>query len=82
MSRMERNLYYIVFPEENVFVASCLDVEVTTDGATEQAAVDNLREALEIYFDSAVIGTGRQISLTPHRHPTKPAMATHARNER
>ncbi len=65
MSRMERDLYYVVFPEENVFVARCLDVEVTTDGTTEQAAVDNLREALEIYFDSAVIGTDRQISLTP-----------------
>ncbi len=65
MSRMERDLYYVVFPEENVFVARCLDVEVTTDGATEQAAVDNLREALELYFDSAEVGSGGQISLTP-----------------
>lgn len=47
-----------------MFVARCLDVEVTSDGATAQAAVDNLREALEVYFDSAVVGNGGQISLT------------------
>ena len=33
------------------FVARCLDVEVISDGATEQEAVANLYDALELYFE-------------------------------
>lgn len=51
MESSERKLSYVVFQEEDAFVARCLDVEVTSDGATEQAAVANLREALDLYFD-------------------------------
>lgn len=51
MAIMERKLNYVIFPEEGVFVARCLDVEVASDGATEEEAVANLREALELYFE-------------------------------
>lgn len=51
MPTMERNLNYVVFPEDGVFVARCLDIEVASDGATEQEAVANLQEALELYFE-------------------------------
>lgn len=51
MAFMERKLNYVVFPEEGGFVARCLDVEVASDGPTEQEAVANLKEALELYFE-------------------------------
>lgn len=47
---MERKLNYTVFFEDDAFVARCLDVEVTSDRSTEQDAVINLKEALELYF--------------------------------
>ena len=34
-------------------VARCLDVEVTSQGETVEEALDNLREALELYFEDA-----------------------------
>ena len=49
---MVRKLDYEVFPDDGVFVARCLDVEVASDGATEQTAVANLQEALALYFES------------------------------
>ena len=38
-----------------IYVARCLAVEVTSHGDTQKLALDNLREALELYFaDSPV----------------------------
>jgi len=42
---------YEVYPEGELFVARCLDIAVASDGATEVEALDNLREALELYFE-------------------------------
>jgi predicted RNase H-like HicB family nuclease len=33
------------------YVARCLEVEVTSQGSTVDEAIDNLREALELYFE-------------------------------
>ena len=33
------------------YVARCLEVEVTSQGATVEEALVNLREALELYFE-------------------------------
>ena len=35
------------------YVARCLDVEVASQGETAEEALDNLREALELYFEDA-----------------------------
>lgn len=35
------------------YVARCLDVEVTSQGETVEEALENLREALELYFEDA-----------------------------
>ena len=51
---MEQNLKYTVFEEDGAFVARCLDVEVASEGDTKEGAIDNLREALELYFDDHV----------------------------
>lgn len=34
-------------------MARCLDVEVTSQGKTVEEALENLREALELYFEDA-----------------------------
>jgi len=41
----------VVFRDAGGFVAQCLNVDVASEGDTEQEALDNLREALELYFD-------------------------------
>jgi predicted RNase H-like HicB family nuclease len=35
------------------YVARCLEVEVASQGDTVEAALTNLREALELYFEDA-----------------------------
>ena len=32
------------------FVAQCLEIDISSQGKSEDKAVDNLREALELYF--------------------------------
>lgn len=38
--------------EEKWFVAQCLEVDVASQGKSEDEAIDNLREALELYFEA------------------------------
>ncbi|MGE5470417.1 MAG: type II toxin-antitoxin system HicB family antitoxin [Bacteroidota bacterium] len=42
---------YEVYPEDGLFIARCLDLDVVSDGATETEALDNLRLAVELYFE-------------------------------
>lgn len=42
---------YEVYPEDGIFVARCLDIDVASDGDTEEEALENLREAIELYFE-------------------------------
>jgi predicted RNase H-like HicB family nuclease len=37
--------------EGDLFVARCLEVEVTSQGDSSEGAVENLKEALELYFE-------------------------------
>jgi len=46
-----RALRYVVWPEDGAFVARCLEVEVASEGDSEEEAVAALREALELYFE-------------------------------
>ncbi|GAC1581708.1 MAG: hypothetical protein NVS3B20_12430 [Polyangiales bacterium] len=41
-----------VVQEGNLFIAQCLEVDVASQGATEEEALANLGEALALYFDS------------------------------
>ena len=34
------------------FVAQCLEIDISSQGKSEDEAVDNLRAALELYFES------------------------------
>lgn len=40
-----------VVPEDDGFVAHCLEVDVASQGGTVEEALANLKEALELYFD-------------------------------
>lgn len=40
-----------VWQEGEWFIAQCREVEVASQGLTEEEALDNLREALELHFE-------------------------------
>jgi len=48
---MKRPFAATVWREENWFVSQCLEVNVASQGETEEEALANLREALELYFE-------------------------------
>ncbi len=41
-----------IWQEEDWVIAQCAHVDVASQGETEQEALDNLREALTLHFDS------------------------------
>jgi predicted RNase H-like HicB family nuclease len=43
-------LQCVIYREDSGFVAQCLNVDVASEGATEDEARTNLTEALELYF--------------------------------
>ena len=47
---MKRKFAVSVVPDGEWYVAQALEVDVASQGKTEQEALDNLREALELYF--------------------------------
>lgn len=46
---MPEKLNFTVDLEDGVFVARCIELDITTDGLTKAEAVDNLKEALNCY---------------------------------
>ena len=49
------NLQSAVWKEGKFFVAQCLNVDVSSFGKTKKQALDNLWEALELYFEDVKI---------------------------
>ena len=41
----------VILPEDDWFVAQCLEVDIASQGETPDEALANLREALELYFE-------------------------------
>jgi len=44
-------LQNVVWKEGKFYVAQCLNVDVSSFGKTKKEALDNLNEALELYFE-------------------------------
>ena len=44
-------MVYCIYREDEFFVAQCLNVDVSSFGATREEAVANLKEAVELYFE-------------------------------
>ncbi|MDE0485145.1 MAG: type II toxin-antitoxin system HicB family antitoxin [Candidatus Poribacteria bacterium] len=40
-----------IWRENNWFIAQCLEVDIASQGKSEEEALDNLVEALELYFE-------------------------------
>ncbi len=55
---MKRPFAASVWREGDWFVSQCLEVDVASQGETEEEALTNLREALELHFEPP--------------HPTRP----------
>jgi predicted RNase H-like HicB family nuclease len=53
-----------IWQEDTWYVAQCLEVDVPSQGETEQEALDNLREALELYFEPPVASIIPQLYAT------------------
>ncbi|MCX4976247.1 type II toxin-antitoxin system HicB family antitoxin [Streptomyces sp. NBC_00620] len=51
MSAQDLQLEVVIYREDDGYVAQCLNVNVASDGTTEREALDNIREALELYFE-------------------------------
>jgi predicted RNase H-like HicB family nuclease len=46
-----KSFKYVVYQEDKYFVSQCLNVDVSSFGETAQTAIDNLKEAVELYFE-------------------------------
>jgi len=49
---MKRSFAATVWKEGSWYVSQCLEVDIASQGATEAEALENLREALELYFET------------------------------
>lgn len=48
---MKQRFTAIITREGDWYVAQCLEVDVASQGESEQEAIENLREALELHFE-------------------------------
>jgi predicted RNase H-like HicB family nuclease len=48
---MTRTYTARVWQENEVFIAQCAEIDVASHGKTEEEALSNLREALELYLE-------------------------------
>ena len=51
MGSMKRQFAATVWREAEWYVSQCLEVDVASQGQTEDEALANLREALELHFE-------------------------------
>jgi predicted RNase H-like HicB family nuclease len=49
---MKRPFSATVWREGNWFVSQCLEIDIASQGETEDEALANLKEALELHFDA------------------------------
>ncbi len=47
---MKRNFNASVWQEDECFIAQCIEVDVASQGESEEKALENLRDALELHF--------------------------------
>ncbi|OGO38058.1 MAG: hypothetical protein A2W35_21700 [Chloroflexi bacterium RBG_16_57_11] len=58
---MTRNFTASVWREDNWYIAQCLEIDVASQGETEEEALANLEEALELYFEPPIATLAPQI---------------------
>lgn len=40
-----------ILQEEELFIARCLEIDIASQGKSEEEVIENLKEALELYFE-------------------------------
>jgi predicted RNase H-like HicB family nuclease len=48
---MKRPFAATVWREGDAYIAQCLEIDIASEGETEEDALANLKEALELYFE-------------------------------
>ena len=51
----EFNVTAVIWQEDDVYVSKCPELEVASAGDTPQEALENLKEAVELYIENAKI---------------------------
>ncbi len=46
-----KEIDYVIWKEDNLYVAQCLNVEVSSFGESIADAIKNIKEAVELYFE-------------------------------
>ncbi len=59
-----KRVHSVVWKEDKWYVAKALEVEIVSQGKNEKEALDNLKEALELYFEDQ-----SKIELSPVSKP-------------
>lgn len=59
-----KRVHSVVWKEDKWYVAKALEVEVVSQGKTEKKALENLKEALELYFEDQT-----KVELSPVSKP-------------
>ncbi len=58
---MKRRFNATTWQEGEWFIAQCIEVDVASQGATEEEALENLRDALELHFTPPVATIAPQV---------------------
>lgn len=53
---MKRQFAATVWQEKNWYVSQCLEIGIASQGETEEEALTNLKEALELHFEPPQAG--------------------------
>jgi predicted RNase H-like HicB family nuclease len=59
---MQKEMTAVINRDGDVYVAFCPELDIASQGASIESARDNLREALELFFESA---SADEIRTTP-----------------
>ncbi len=60
---LRSGMHALVWQEDDLFVAQAIEVEVASQGKSEQEALKNLEEAIELYFEDEKVNS-TQITKT------------------
>ncbi len=58
---MKRTFSATISQEGEWFIPQCLDIDLASQGNTEEEALDNLRDALELHFTPPVATIAPQV---------------------
>ena len=60
----EKTLSAIIHYEDSLYVAECPEIETVSQGKTIEEALDNLREATELYLEEFPVSCDKKPFLT------------------